>query len=147
LGIVALANLIFDHDMIDRNVVAWDRNRNIYCPLFAMFTNIITDLVVVKLMPALIAGCVFYYPCNLKRTWHAFEVFLQFWLMIHLVGACFSRVIFALMAISHKFEQARAAVSTTSSFFLMVLYAGFIYNLGCLPSDKNFLRAWSIFYW
>ena len=98
-------------------------------------------------MSLLLASCIAYYPCNLNRTWEAFGVFLQTWLLIHLTAACFSKVSMSTMAHSVRTPHNRIALSMVSIFCLMILYAGFIYNLGELPHDKVFLRDFSMYYW
>lgn len=141
-------NLFFDQQMQDRNITAWDRNRNTHCPLFAMIANTITDLVFVKFLPPVIAASILYYPCNLHRTWSAFWGFLEALWVLCFTSSCFSRFTLGHMAIfGCRFKHIRASVQFASVMALMMVYSGIIVFLPTVPTSSVFLREWSLFYW
>lgn len=147
-GIIILANMMFDQDMIDRNVIAWDRHRGLpYFPPVAFFSSALADLFIVKIMPPVITTIFTYYPCNLNRNWYSFGSFFSAWMALHFVGGCISRFFVTFVAHSSKVAPTQIALSYIATQCCMVLYAGFILNLGSLPSSKFFIRDFSIYYW
>jgi hypothetical protein len=146
-GVVTLTNILFEHTQHNRNVLAWDRNRDTYLPVFGLLSDFISDLFIVKTIPPFLASVVPYYGLNFNRTWSAFWTFLEMMMYISLVAATFARVQFTLLSPSINNVPGKVAIATVGVFAIMILYAGFIVNIPTLPHDVWFLRDWSMFYW
>lgn len=146
-GVLTLCNIMFSHTLKSRNVLAWDRNRETYLPVFGLFSDFVADLCVFKLIPPFLACCIPYYGLNFNRTWGAFWVFTECMMYLTVVAGTFARAMFTCLAPSIHMEPAKAAVSTVGVYAIMILYAGFIVNIPTLPDWVWFLRDWSMFYW
>jgi len=146
-GVCALTNILYGHTLQSRNVLAWDRNRDVYLPVFALFTDFLGELLIFKTIPPFLACCIPYYGLNFNQTWGAFWTFLETIMYIGLVAAAFARLSFTLLAPSMRLEPGKAAIQTVGVYAIMILYAGFIVNIPTLPHWIWFLRDFSMFYW
>ncbi len=147
IAVCALTNIFFESAVIDRNIAAWDRNRNTYCPLFSLLSNTLVDLVVVKFIPPILAAALVYYPCNLNPSWSAFWEFMAAYWLLCFAASCFSRFTFGHTAFSHKYTHTLTGVQFLTILTLLLLYCGSIIYLPDVPDANWWFRDWSMFYW
>jgi hypothetical protein len=129
-------------------VFGYERMRGFYLTLVFPFFNVLVDIIVLRLIPPLIAALIFYPLVGLNPAPDRVQIFLNLFLLMCLTTALLSRFVVYMSLSVAPFQQAVfMSMQVIGLNCFMILYSGLLVSLSTFPSEKYFLRDFSVFYW
>ena len=146
-SLVLMSSLWNENDLHERNIFIFERQRQYYYESLFLITSLIADIVLYKLVPLFLAGLMLYPIVGLRADTEHFMVFLESLVLLSIVGAVQSKVVFSLMSISPSFTPIKASMANSFILSMQILYTGVLANLSKLDVFGKIMKVVSFFYW
>lgn len=147
-GFLLCQNLCYEADIKDRTVFMYEREQRFPHVAIYPFCSILADILVHRI-PQMIAGIAICYDMiGFSSRMESRIGIVVTLITMSVTGSLIARWFVVLSIHFHpNHQQSKTGVIVAATYCFMVLYAGMLLNLSSLPSDKWFVRDWSIFYW